>query len=269
MILILKYIILGIIQGFTEPLPISSSGHVFIFKQIFKLNESLNDLNFEIIVNFGSLIAITIIYYKDIKELIINFFNYFKIKNNETKPSFKYCLLVILGCIPVGMAGLLLKDKIEEFLQTTKIIGISFLITSIFLFLVRNIKGTKESKDLTWKDALFIGLVQVIALLPGISRSGSTLIAALFRDIKRSDALKYSFMLYIPISLGTMIVGIKDLLESIDLSSILIPYTLGFIASLIVSFFTLKWFMNAVKKGNLLYFSIYCLILGIFVLVLL
>ena len=267
MILILKYILLGIIQGITEPLPISSSGHIYIFKQILNTSEVLNDLNFEIIVNFGSLIAILIIYLKDLKVLITNFFRYFKIKNTETKQSFKYTLLIIMGCIPVGIAGFLLKDKIEDILQATKIVGISFLITSIFLFLVKNINGNKETKDLTYKDALFIGLIQVLALIPGISRSGSTLIAALFRNIKRDDALKYSFILYIPISLGTMILGIKDMIELSTLNSLILPYTLGFISSLIVSYFTLKWFINAVKKGNLLYFSIYCLIIGILILI--
>lgn len=265
--ILLKYIILGIIQGFTEPLPISSSGHIFIFKKIFLANDILNDLNFEIIVNFGSLIAILIIYFKDIRKLIINFFKYFKIKDNDTKRDFKYSLLIILGCIPVGLAGFLLKDYIESLIQTPTVVGISFLITSLFLFLVKNINGLKESKDLTWKDALFIGLIQVIALLPGISRSGSTLIAALFRNIKRSDALKYSFMLYIPISLGTMVLGVKDLITSNNINILIIPYSLGFISSLIISYFTLKWFMNAVKKGNLLYFSIYCLILGLFILI--
>ncbi len=268
MLNILKYILLGIIQGFTEPLPISSSGHIFILKKILNANEILNDLNFEIIVNFGSLIAIIIIYFDDLKKLITNFFKYFKIKNGETRNDFKYTLLIILGCIPVGIAGFLLKDRIENLLQTPFIIGISFIITALFLFLVRNINGSKESKNLTWKDALFIGLIQVIALLPGISRSGSTLIAALFRNIKRSDALKYSFMLYIPISIGTMILSIKDLITSNSINNLILPYTLGFISSFIVSYFTLKWFINSVKKGNLIYFSIYCLILGIFIMIL-
>lgn len=266
--ILLKYIILGIIQGFTEPLPISSSGHIFIFKKIFQANIALNDLNFEIIVNFGSLIAILIIYFKDIKKLLINFFKYFKIKTEETKKDFKYSLLIILGCIPVGIAGFLLKDYIESLLQSSFFVGVSFLITSLFLFLVRNINGSKEEKDLAWKDALFIGLIQIIALIPGISRSGSTLIAALFRNIKRNDALKYSFMLYIPISLGTMILGVKDLINTSNLNTLILPYSLGFISSLIVSYFTLKWFINSVKKGNLLYFSIYCLILGLFILIL-
>lgn len=265
MIEIIKYIILGIIQGFTEPLPISSSGHVYILRSILNVGE-LTDLNFEIIVNFGSLIAILLIYYKDIKKLVINFFKYFKVKNEETKNDFKYCILIILGVIPIGIVGFLFKDQIESFLNSTKIIGISFLITALFLYLVRNIKGKKNDNDLTWKDALIIGLVQIIAVIPGISRSGSTLIAALFCNIKRESAFKYSFMLYIPISVGTTLLGIKDLITMPNIHEMILPYGLGFIASLIVSFFTLRWFMNVVKKGKFIYFSIYCLILGLAVL---
>lgn len=265
MIEIIKYIILGIIQGFTEPLPISSSGHVYILRSILNVGE-LTDLNFEIIVNFGSLIAILLIYYKDIKKLVINFFKYFKVKNEETKNDFKYCILIILGVIPIGIVGFLFKDQIENFLNSTKIIGISFLITALFLYLVRNIKGKRNDNDLTYKDALIIGLVQIIAVIPGISRSGSTLIAALFCNIKRDSALKYSFMLYIPISVGTTLLGIKDLITMPNIDEMILPYGLGFIASLIVSFFTLRWFMNVVKKGKFIYFSIYCLILGLSVL---
>ena len=262
---IIKYIILGIIQGFTEPLPISSSGHVYILRSVLNVGE-LTDLNFEIIVNFGSLIAILLIYYKDIKKLIINFFKYFKVKNEETKNDFKYCILIILGVIPIGIVGFLFKDQIENFLNSTKIIGISFLITALFLYLVRNIKGKKNDNDLTCKDALIIGLVQIIAVIPGISRSGSTLISALFCNIKRESAFKYSFMLYIPISVGTTLLGIKDLITMPNIHEMILPYGLGFIASLIVSFFTLRWFMNIVKKGKFIYFSIYCLILGLAVL---
>ena len=149
------------------------------------------------------------------------------------------------------------------------LIGISFIITAIFLFIVKDIKGKKDDNDLTLKDALFIGFVQVIALVPGISRSGSTLIAALFRDIKRKPALKYSFMLYIPISLGTMLLGVKDMISQNDISGLIIPYFLGFASSLIVSYYTLRWFKKAVSDGKLIYFSIYCLILGILVITLL
>lgn len=267
---IIKFIILGIVQGFTEPLPISSSGHVFILKKILNTDGPLGDLNFEIIVNFGSLIAILLIYWKDIVRLINSFFKYLFTKEKKYKEDYKYCWLIVLGCIPVGIAGFLLKDLIEDILgNSTLLIGISFIITSIFLFLVKDIKGKKNDSDLTYKDALFIGLIQVIALIPGISRSGSTLIAALFRDIKRSPALKYSFMLYIPISLGTMILGVKDMLGQFNIESLISSYFLGFISSLVVSYYTLRWFKKAVSDGKLIYFSIYCLILGIFVIVVL
>lgn len=265
LIRIIKYILLGIIQGFTEPLPISSSGHVFIIKQLLKA-DVLNDLNFEIIVNFGSLVAILLIYKNDLIKLVKNFFKYFKDQNIETKRDFRYCLLIIIGVIPVGIVGVLFKDQIETVLNNVKIVGISFIITAIFLFLVRKINGKKKDKDLKIKDALIVGIAQVISVFPGISRSGSTLIAALFDDIDRESALKYSFMLYIPISVGTMILGIKDLLEVSNINELILPYGLGFIASLIVSYFTLRWFMNAVKKGNLIYFSIYCFIIGTLVL---
>lgn len=264
---IIKYIILGIIQGFTEPLPISSSGHVFVFKSLLDMDNLLNDLNFEIIVNFGSLIAIMIIYYKDIIRLIKNFFLYLKTRDKEYYNDFKYSLLVIVGVIPIGIAGVVLKDKIESVLgATTIIVGIAFIVTSIFLYFVRDIKGKKDDYDISLSDALFIGFIQVVALIPGISRSGTTLIAALSRDIKRAPALKYSFILYIPISLGTMILGIKDLMGSPNLSDNLLPYVLGFIASLIVSYFSLRWFKNIMNKGKLIYFSIYVLLLGLFVL---
>lgn len=261
---IIKYIFLGIVQGFTEPLPISSSGHVFILKELFDVGST--DLNFEIIVNFGSLLAILLIYKDDLIKLIKNFFLYFKEKTEETKSDFKYCWLIVLGSIPVGIVGFIFKDVIEDKLNNIKIIGIAFLITSLFLFLVRNIKGNKSDKDLSILDSIIIGLTQVVALVPGISRSGSTLIGGLFRDLDRKTALKYSFMLYIPVSVGTTLLGIKDLLEMGNIHDLILPYGLGFIASFVVSFFTLRWFMGVVKKGNLKYFSMYCLILGILIL---
>lgn len=262
---LLKYIILGIVQGFTEPIPVSSSGHVFILKKLMGI--TTNDLNFEIVVNFGSLLAILLIYKEDIIRLIKNFFKYFKVKNDETKKDFKYCWLIVLGSIPVGIVGFLWKDQIETALNNVKIVGFSFLLTSLFLFLVRNIKGVKKDKDLSWKDALVVGLTQVVAVIPGISRSGSTLIGGLFRDLDRDTALRYSFMLYIPVSLGTTLLGFKDLLEMRNIHDLVLPYGLGFIASFIVSFFTLRWFIGVVKKGNLKYFSIYTLILGLLILI--
>ena len=258
---LIKYIILGIIQGFTEPLPVSSSGHIFILKYL--LNTDIgSDLNFEIIVNAGSLLAVVIIYHKKILSLLKGFIMYLKNKNVRYESDYRYSLYVLVGCIPVGILGVLLKDYIESVLgMSFTIVGISFIITSIFLYLVRNKNNRRGT--VTLGDALYIGLVQTIALLPGISRSGSTLIAGLSSGLSKEEAFDYSFMLYIPISVGTTILGIKDLINS-DIE--FLPYFLGFIFSFIVSFFTLKWFRNLVRNGKLIYFSIYCLLMGLFVL---
>ena len=264
--IILKYILLGIIQGFTEPLPISSSGHLRIIKSIF--NDSvLSDLNFEIIVNFGSLIAIVFLYRKEIIKIIKEFFGYIKTKDNKYKTNYDYAFKIVIGTIPVAVFGILLKDLIEKY-YTTKMIGISFLITSIFLFLIKDIKGKKEKKDITFIDSIKVGLFQVVALLPGISRSGATITGCMLGDFKRDTALDYSFMLYIPVSIASMILGVKDLLESSNLSSLLVPYSLSLIASTIVTYYSAKLFINLMKKGKLIYFSIYTFILGLLIFIL-
>lgn len=257
----IKYIVLAIIQGFTEPLPISSSGHLIIFKSI--LNSGvLNDLNFEIILNFGSLIAIVVYFWKDIIELIKDFFLYIKTKNKKYYSNFKYCLLVVVGTIPAGIIGLLFKDSIEELLKGVKIVGAALIVTAIFLFLIRNIKGNKEDKDITFIDALIIGLFQSVALLPGISRSGATIVGGMFRDLKRDVAFKFSFILYIPISLATMILGVKDLIEANISSGLWITYFVAMIISGVITYIATHWFNGILKKGKLIYFVIYCLIVG-------
>ena len=263
-ITLLKYIFLGFVQGFTEPIPVSSSGHLFIFKTL--LNDNvLNDLNFEIIVNFGSLIAILILFRKDIIEIIRDFFLYIKTKEEKYYANFKYAWLIVIGSVPAGIAGLLLKDKIESVLSGVKIVGFALLVTALFLYLVKDYKGKKDDNKITIGDAIIIGLFQVIALFPGISRSGSTLVGGMRQGLKRETAFKYSFMLYIPISFATMILGVKDLVETSISFELLIYYIVGAIVSCIVTFFSTKWFRNVVKNGKLMYFVWYCLFAGIMV----
>ncbi len=264
----LKYALLGLIQGITEPIPISSSGHLRIFQQLFNVKSI--DLNFEIIVNFGSLIAILIIFRKDLIRLVKSFFTYiFTSKKKETKIDFKYCLLIIVGSIPIGIIGFLLKDFVESKLSNINILGISFIITALALYLVRNLNGKKNDQDITYKDAIIIGLLQVLAIFPGISRSGITLVGCLLRDLKREAALKYTFMLYIPVSLATFGLGIYDLTTTGELSSIFIPYTIGLVISFIGTLISYKWLSNIVKNGKLIIFAIYCLILSGIVFILL
>lgn len=261
----IKYIILGIIQGLTEPLPISSSGHIFLFKQLFNTN-LFDSLNFEIISNFGSFIAIFIIFWQDIKKLITSFFTYIfkKDKRKSNLVNFKYCLYIIVSTIPVGITGILFKERLEK-LYNLKGLAIAFLITALALFIVKNIKGEKEDKDITLKDAIIIGLFQAVTIIPGISRSGTVLVACLLCNLKKDIALKYTFILYFPVSVATMMLGVPDLLATTGLSTMLLPYLAGLITAGIVTYFSYIWLSNLVKKGSLWKFSIYCVILALFI----
>lgn len=275
---LIKYIVLGILQGLTEPIPVSSSGHLLILQTILEkisIGKGL-DIDFGIlatITNFGSLIAIVIIYWKDIVSLVKSFFT-FLFNNDERKKkdinnNYKYCLKIILATIPAGIVGLIatklgLLDALEE---NVKFVGLMLLVTSLFLFLIKDFKGNKEKDEITFIDALVVGLCQMLAIVPGISRSGSTIIGGMFRKLKRNVAFNFSFILYIPISIATSILGVKDLLELSISSGVFILYIIAAILAGIFTYVSTKWFAKIVKEGKLIYFSIYCLILGLLVVI--
>lgn len=250
---LIKYIILGLIQGFTEPLPISSSGHLKIFRYLFKDN-LINDLTLEIFLNFASFLAVLYFYKKDIKDLIINSYKYIKTKENKYKKSINYVILIIISTIIPSIIGLLLKDYIEE-LFNIKLVSICLLITSLFLFLIKDKDGYK--KEISIKDSIIIGLFESVSIFPGISRSASTLTGCLNQNINKEESVKYSFMLYLPISIGTFILSLNDI------NIINKYYFISAIFTFISTYISLKLFLNIVKKKKLIYFSIYCLIVGL------
>lgn len=261
--LLIEYIVLGIIQGFTEPLPISSSGHLKVFKSLFTSN-ALSDINFEIVVNFGSLIAILFLYKNEIIKIIKDFFMYIKTKKKEYKTNYNYAWLIVIGTIPAGIVGILIKDVLEQYF-TTKITGLMFIITALLLYLIKDKDGKKTKKDLKITDAIKIGLFQCIALIPGISRSGATVVGGIEDNLTKETAVDFSFMLYIPVSMATMVLGVKDLISANNLNELAFPYFISMIASMFVTYLSAKIFIDLVKKNKLVYFSIYCFILGILV----
>lgn len=260
----IKYIILGILQGITEPLPISSSGHIFLFKSLFSTN-LFNDLNLEIFLNFASFLAILIIFRSDVIDLIKGFFSYIFKKGKKCKKEFKYCMLIVLGTIPVGILGLIIKEPLEKYLSTNVyLVGFGFLITAVALLLVMNSNGKKEDDEISYQDAAIIGICQAIALVPGISRSGMTLVGCLLCGLSRKSSLKYTFMLYFPVSVVTMILGVKDIVEGGIVVSLLGYYVIGMIFAFIFTYIAYKWLTEIVQKGKLWKFSIYLFVIGLF-----
>ncbi len=256
---LLKYIFLGFIQGFTETIPVSSSGHLMIFKNLMSVNVDYDTI--AILTNFGSLIAIIILFWDDIVKIIKGFFKYLIKKEEKAKEDYKYAWMIVLGCIPAGLMGLVVSyfdlfDKIEN---NIKIVGVSLIITAILLFVIRNFKGKKDDGKIGIKEAITVGCFQILGLFPGISRSGSTIVGGMTQGLKRDTAFKYSFMLYIPMSLAAMVLEIFEL--QIDLNLIWY-YIAAVLVSLVVTLLVTKWFRKIVNKGKLIYFSIYCFIVG-------
>ncbi|OBY79285.1 UDP pyrophosphate phosphatase [Paenibacillus sp. KS1] len=260
----LKYAVLGLVQGFTEPIPVSSSGHLVIAERLFGLH--IEGLGFEVLVNFASLLAILLIYRKDIVRLTVNTFRFLFTRAQDAKDDFMFVIYLILATIPAGIIGVVFKDTIADVFKGVKIIGATLLVTALALWLIRNLRGRKGDKDLSFGETFIVGLAQAVALIPGISRSGSTIVAAMALGWKQETALRFSFFLYIPVSVGSMILEGKDMIKDPTLGQMMIPYLLAFVCSFAASYFALKWFMGIMARGNLKWFSLYCVFAGLFVL---
>ena len=273
---IIKAIILGIIQGLAEFLPISSSGHLALAKGFFGMEEA--PMAFDVFLHLGTLIAVFAIYYKDIFEIIKEFFGicadiianiitFFKGDKKYRKiiktPYRRFTVLVIVSTIPTAIIGVLLKDIVKKSGETLLIPGICLLVTAVMLFVSDNLKdGNKTEKNTSWWNALFIGACQGVATMPGISRSGTTITAGLVSGLKRDFVVKYSFIMSIPAILGAVVLEIpkmKGSLSTVPASC----YVVGVITSAIVGYICIKAMLVIVKKKKFKYFSYYCALIGI------
>lgn len=263
---LLKYLFLGFVQGFTEPIPVSSSGHLMFIQHFIGLG--VNGLSFAVLVNFASLLAVLVIYRHDLVAVIRGFIRYVTTKDDSAKSDFKFGIYLIIATIPAGVIGLLFDDWIEDKISTIQVVAVALLVTGVFLFLIRNLKGVKGDHEITLKEVIVVGLAQAVALIPGISRSGATIVAAMGLGWKQETALRFSFFLFIPVSLGSGILAITDIINDPQFSKLFIPYLVAFLMSFIATYFSLKWFMNIMRSGKLIYFSIYCFVVGTLVLVL-
>lgn len=247
---VLQAIFLGAVQGITEFLPISSSGHLVIFQKIFDFSQA--PVAFDTLIHFGTLIA-----------LLIFFRNYFK--RIITDP--RLLFLLFLGTIPIVIVGFLLREEIHAIFNSLFLVGISFLVTAAILFSTffwekKQKKGnSKNLRQITSKNSVIIGLFQALSILPGVSRSGSTIGAGLIQDIEKEDAFNFSFFLGIIAILGATIIQLPEI-SSFN-SGELVNGILGFVCSVVVGFVSLKALKKVVIGGKFYYFGFYCLVLGI------
>lgn len=263
-------IVMGAFQGFSEFLPISSSGHLAILQALFGIKEG--NLFLAEMLHLGTLLSVFVVYFNDIKLMIIEFFKLLgkllkreKIRINRYQ---KMALMIILATIPTVITALLFKDLVDDLFKNTILVAIAFIITGFLLwFAQKQYREEKDIRDMKPKDALVIGLMQGVAIIPGISRSGSTIVASLFCGMKKSVATEFSFLLSIPTVLGAAILGFKDLASSNISMNFDMMVALGVLVSFLVGLFSIKILIKVLNKGKLNYFSYYLWILGIIIII--
>ena len=253
-------LILGLVQGLTEFLPVSSSGHLAIGKALFGIENA--DLRFEIIVHAATVLATIVVFRKEILRLLQGLFK-FKL-NDETR----YILLILLSMIPVFVVGIFFKDYVEAlFGEGLVVVGCALLVTALLLFLSEALKRRNaEGGPVTWKSALWMGLAQAIAVIPGLSRSGSTIATGLLCGVKKEEVAQFSFLMVLIPILGE---AFLDLVGGDAAASTVgaLPLIVGFIAAFVSGLFACKVMIALVKKAKLKWFALYCVAAALFCLI--
>lgn len=260
-------VVIGIIQGLTEFLPVSSSGHLSIFQNMFGLEDvETTYFTFDILLHLSTLIAVFVVFRRDILNLIIAFFTLLKKavkgKLKEITPDERMVIMVVVATLPLFIA-LLVKDYVEALYGYTKVIGAILIFNGLVLFISDFFaRGDKDASNAKITDSIAVGLCQMCALLPGLSRSGSTITGGLLCGFKRDYAVKFSFILSIPAVIGANVLSIPDILENPVPQSDLLAYFCGMLTALVMGIFAMKLLLYISKRSNFRIFAVYCVIVG-------
>jgi len=258
---VIESVILGIIQGLTEFLPVSSSGHLEIGSVLLGV-KSKDNLLFSIVVHGATALSTILVFRKDIFVIITDLLKF------EWNESVEFSLKILISIIPVGIVGLLFEDQIEAFFGgRVVLVGAMLMLTGLLLSFTF-FKG-KNTGEISYIKALLIGLSQAIAIMPGISRSGATISIALLLGVDKEKATRFSFLMVLIPIVGAMLLKVKDVIEEPSLASDISVISLlaGFIAAFLSGLLACKWMIRIVKKGKLIYFAIYCFIVGLIAIV--
>ena len=265
---ILKAILFGIVEGITEWLPISSTGHMILLDEIVHLNvsEEFYEL-FQVVIQLGAILAVVLMYFKTIWP-----FGFGKDKN-ETKETFNLWGKILVACVPAAIIGILFDDLLDKYLYNSVVVALTLIIYGVIFIVIESKKvgkrETKKLKDITYKQALGVGAFQLLSLIPGTSRSGSTIIGGLLLGLERSVAAEFTFFLAIPVMVGASLLKLLKYVLKVGFvfsSSELLLLAIGCIVAFVVSVLIIKFLLNYIRKHDFKVFGYYRIVLGIIVL---
>lgn len=271
----LQAVILGVIQGLTEFLPISSSGHLVLFQRIFGLTEA--ELFFDTSVHLGTLVAVVIVFWNDVRAIVSSVLRlvWAVVKKDLSAkpilkaPEIKMAVMIVIGSLPTAFIGVLFREIAHRLFSSVILVGAMLLVTGSGLWLTRRITGISGGLTISRFSGLrafIVGTVQGLAILPGISRSGATICTGLFLGLNRETAAKYSFLLSIPAILGAVVLSLGDISSGTDIR--ISTALTGSIAACVVGYLALKYLISIVNRGRLHIFAPYCWFVGILALIL-
>lgn len=259
-------ILLGLVQGLTEFLPVSSSGHLVLVQTFFGgSNPEADYMLFDVLLHFGTLVSVFIAFWDDVRELILEFFGWakdgFKLKD---RPYRRFIVMVLITIVPM-FPVLLVKDKLDALFSNTLFVGCALLVTAaVLLFSERAPRLHKDAANATWLDALLVGCAQAIAVVPGISRSGSTICAGLFRGFSRDFAVRFAFIMSLPVVFGANLLEVGDALAQAESTGIPIHlYLLGIVVSMVSGLLAIRLIRLVTNQGHFRPFVLYCGVVGV------
>ncbi|MAT41543.1 MAG: undecaprenyl-diphosphatase UppP [Anaerolineaceae bacterium] len=261
----LQAIILGIIQGITEFLPISSSGHLVLTPALLGWHIPPEQIfPFDVLVQWGTLVAVIVYFWKDLWQIFTAVIQGVINKKPFEQENAKLGWLIVLATLPAVFAGILFKDMVESTFNSPIMTSVFLFVTAVLLFLSEaRQKQMKPLSQIKWLDALTIGLFQMLAIFPGISRSGSTIAGGIFRNFNRKDSAKFSFLMSIPVMIGAGLFSLPDLFQIQELSAFLPNMLVGFLTAMVVGYISIQWLLKFLTKNSLKGFAVYCIFLGL------
>ncbi len=257
-------IVLGIVQGITEFLPISSSGHLVLVPHVLHWQiPARQAFVFDVLVQMGTLVAVMAYFWDDLWGIVVHFVTALRHRRPLETAEARLGWYLLLATVPAVVGGLWFKDTVEAAFASPRAVGY-FLWATAALLIVAEVLGKRrrDLRALTWWDALVIGLFQVLALFPGVSRSGSTISGGMLRHFDRRSAARFSFLMSVPVMLGAGAVALKELLSLPAVGQVWLPVLVGFLTALVSGYLAIKWLLAYLGRHSLWVFASYCLLLG-------